>query len=304
VRRRVDVLGDQVADLYEAASSVTPAAGGKDEVRILHVSDIHSNPLGLEVTRRLAEHLDVDAVLDTGDLTSFGLPIEGRLGELIADVPVPYYFVAGNHDSAPNRAALAGVANLRPLEGTVADVRGVRILGIADPTFTADNQQSSEAAAAEKRAAAPAVAGALAVHDPLLGEAAWGRVPLVVAGHVHRPSALHRSGTLVLTVGSTGSTGLGSFTVDTGRPYEAQILRFTAGRLISVDRVALRGVGGAFRVERQLITSPAELAEVPHAPVSPGSPGNPADTVLDPPVDAGEAPHDAPEPPDSRPSGR
>lgn len=272
VRRRVEVLGDQVAELYAVASGAGAAvsAGGEDEVRILHVSDIHSNPLGLEVTRELAERFRVAAVLDTGDLTSFGLPVETRLGELVAQIPVPYLFVPGNHDSFANRRTIGQVDNVKLLDDEVVDVGGVRILGIADPAFTASNELDSDEAAALKRSRAPQVRAAVeaklpdivAVHDPILAEGALGRVPVVVAGHIHERTATRRSGTLVLTVGSTGSTGLGSFTVETDRSYEAQVLRFVGGRLVAVDRVELRGVGGGFRVERELVPPDGVRPEV------------------------------------------
>jgi len=269
VRRSVEVLGDQVAELYAVASSSQTAVLPEDEVRILHVSDIHSNPIGLEVTRQLAEGFGVHAVLDTGDLTSFGLPIEGRLGELIKTIPVPYVFVPGNHDSPANREALAEVANVRLLDDTTIDIGGVRVLGIADPVFTATNEIDTDDAARVKRSLAPTVAALvekespdlLAVHDPVLGEGAYGRVPVIAAGHIHERMAVRRAGTLLLTVGSTGSTGLGSFLVETDRSYEAEVLRFVDRRLVSVDRVILRGVGGGFRVERQLV-APGDGSEV------------------------------------------
>src|SRR5439155_11028016 len=176
VRKRVQVLGDQVAELYSVASSQTGGPLGGDETRILHISDIHSNPLGLEVARRLAEHFKVAAILDTGDLTSYGLPVEGRIGDLVGTMSVPYLLVPGNHDSAENRRALAGVHNVQLLDGTVAEVEGIRILGVGDPTFTATNQVSTDEAAVIKRAKAPDVAArvdavhpdVLAVHDPVL----------------------------------------------------------------------------------------------------------------------------------------
>jgi predicted phosphodiesterase len=270
VRKRVQVLGDQVAELYSVASSQVGGPVAGDEVRILHISDIHSNPLGLEVTRRLAEHFKVAAILDTGDLTSFGLPVEGRLGDLVGAMQVPYLLVPGNHDSAGNRQALAAVPNVQLLDGTVGEVGGVRILGVADPAFTATNETSTDEAAAIKRAAAPGVAArvdalrpdVLAVHDALLGEASQGHVPLIVAGHSHKSSAARKNGTLVLTVGSTGATGLGSFTVDTSSPYEAELLHFVGRDLVAVDRIDLHGVGGAFRVERQVVPPPGEAPEL------------------------------------------
>ena len=193
VRKRVRVLGDQVAELYSVASTQVGGPVAGDEVRILHISDIHSNPLGLEVARRLAEQFKVQAILDTGDLTSFGLPVEGRLGELVATINVPYLLVPGNHDSPENRRALAGVPNIQLLDGTVAEVGGVRILGVGDPAFTATNETSTAEAAVLKEQEAPGVAArvqelrpdVLAVHDPLLGEASQGHVPLIVAGHTH-----------------------------------------------------------------------------------------------------------------------
>ena len=147
---------------------------------------------GLEVTRRLAEQFDVAAILDTGDLTSFGLPLEGRLGDMVATMKVPYLLVPGNHDSAENRRALAVVPNIQLLDGTVAEVGGVRILGVGDPAFTATNETSTAEAMAIKQERAPDVAArvvelrpdVLAVHDAVLGEASRGSRP----AHRLRPS--------------------------------------------------------------------------------------------------------------------
>ena len=259
IRGRVDILSQQVANLYRA-TVVGPETDG-DDVAILHVSDIHLNPVGVEVTRQLAVQFGVDAVLDTGDLTSFGFPLEARIGDLIADIPAPYYVTPGNHDSDTVRAALATVPNVTVLAGSVVDIGGVRVLGVADPTFTADDRIGTADAAAEKRLQAAAVGrltaarrpDVLAVHDPILAEEAAGRVPLVVAGHVHERSDEVRDGTRYLTVGSTGATGLGSFTVATQLDYEAQVLHFSDGRLVAVDYVSLGGIGGSFRIERTVV---------------------------------------------------
>ncbi len=273
VRQRMEVLGGQVAELYAAAGTGGVVSTTDDEVRILHVSDIHSNPLGLEVTKQLAERFRVDAVLDTGDVTSFGLPVEARLGELIGQIPTRYILVPGNHDSDENRASLDQVENVELLDGEVTDVRGVRILGIGDPTFTATNQTDSREAAALKRAKRPEVADAvfeaspdvLAVHDPSQAVGAYGKVPLVVAGHVHQRATTRQGQTLVLTVGSTGATGLGSFMVESDRSYEAEILRFVNRRLVSVDRIGFSGVGGGFKVERSLLPQIGDRPQVARA---------------------------------------
>ncbi len=261
VRDRVRVLSAQVADLYAASAGTEAGDEAGAEVRILHVSDVHSNPLGAQVARRLADSFRVQAVLDTGDLTSFGYAIEARIGDVIAGVKVPYVFVPGNHDSAENRAALARVPNVTVLTDGVTSVGGVRIMGVADPTFTATNEINAEEAAAARFREAPGVAAkvterrpdVLAVHDRRLAEESMGKVPLVVAGHVHRRTSASKDGTLTLTVGSTGSTGLGTFTVESGQSYEAEVLHFRDGKLDVVDYVTVRGISGEFSVERQVI---------------------------------------------------
>jgi hypothetical protein len=93
---------------------------------------------------------------------------------------------------------------------------------------------------------------------------------LILAGHTHKRSTTMRDGTRIMSIGSTGSTGLGSFTVETSRSYDAQVLRFIGGKLAAVDRVDLRGVGGAFRVERELIVPSEEplLAESHPTPLT------------------------------------
>jgi predicted phosphodiesterase len=260
VRSRIDVLGAQLGELY--ASSVDerlPSEAG--EVRILHVSDIHLNPVGLEIAGELAERFDAHAVLDTGDLTSFGLPFESRIGELIEDMPVPYYVVPGNHDSPRNRQGLERFDNVRVLDGEVATIRDLRILGVADPSFTATNEVDEEEVMADLEAQQPevrtlvrqAIPDVLAVHNRRQADLVLGEIPLVLAGHIHEHTVEDQEGTLVITAGSTGATGLGSFTVDTDLPYEASLLRFVDGELRIVDSISLRGTGGEFRLDRRIV---------------------------------------------------
>ena len=245
-------------------------------MRILHVSDIHSNPLAIEIVQRLAERFDVAAVLDTGDLTSFGYPIESQLGNLIAQIDRPYLFVPGNHDSDTNRTAVAQYPNVQLLDGEVVDIDGVDILGVADPTFTASNEVDDEEAAEIKNDFAPAVErlveredpDVLAVHDRRIGIDAFGAVPLVVSGHFHEQSESIEDGTRVITVGSTGATGIGSFTIDDDLAYEGEILHFARGELRLVDYFWLEGVSGNYRIERRVIPTASEPSEESDRPQS------------------------------------
>lgn len=258
---RVDVLADKIAKLY-SASITSDIAGSDGDVSILHISDVHLNPIGLSLARQMAESFKVDAVVDTGDTTSFGLPFEEPFSALFSDFSVPYYWVAGNHDSMPNRAAIAAAPGVTAIDRTVVDVKGVRILGFDDPVITTTRIVGKEERAATMKAAEPAMRrlteaerpDVVATHNPAMASAVAGHVPLVIAGHLHRSVLSAEKGTLVAVVGSTGATGLGSLTVEANRPYVAEVLRFRRGELVAVDTIELQGTMGDFTVRRTLIT--------------------------------------------------
>lgn len=274
VRDRVEVLSSRLAELYAASVGELPG-GASGETAILHVSDLHLNPLGAELVVRLARDLRVDAILDTGDVTTFGLGVEARFGALLAQAPVPYLLVPGNHDSMVNRLELGQIEGIRVLDGEVVTVGSVDILGIADPTFTASNEVSTQEANARKAALTGEVRrqvelgdpDLLAVHDPAQAAAATGLAPVVVAGHVHERREDVVDGTLILTVGSTGATGLGTFALETARPYEAQVLRFSGDELVAVDHLSVSGIDGGFTLERRLV-EPRVLTSERNAPPS------------------------------------
>lgn len=259
VASRYETLAGRLSRVMTLATK--PRLELDEATAVLHVSDVHSNPLGVEFVERLARAFDVDAIVDTGDLTSFGAPVEARVGRLLSALPVHMYFVPGNHDSPSNRKAIAALPGVTLLQGQRTSVAGVDVVGWADPTFTAGNDVSTEEGNAARAAAAGDVAAAvaatspdvLAVHDVRLASQAFGDVPLVLAGHTHERGVEERDGTLVLTVGSAGATGLGAFAVEADVPYEAQVVYFEDGRAVAVDYVSSSGLGDEFQVEHRLL---------------------------------------------------
>ncbi len=253
-------LAGRISELMSLTSldRTTEALG---EETILHVSDIHSNPLGLEIVKRLARTFEVDAVVDTGDLTSFGEPLETHVVSLLDNLNTPYYFVPGNHDSPANRVEIDTRSEAILLDQDTVNVGGVEILGWADPTFTADNDLTTEEgndlrlAEAEEVAEETVALGpdVLAVHDVRLAEQAIGEVPLVLSGHQHERSLELRDGTLILSVGSAGATGLGSFLIETDLPYEAEVVHFRDGLPYAIDYVSFFGLGEEFEIDRDII---------------------------------------------------
>jgi predicted phosphodiesterase len=276
-----DQLGEVVAGAARVYSSIpTNPVGAPDEIRVLHISDIHLSPLGMEFAQRLATGFDVDFVLDTGDITSFGLPPEALILGAIPDFKRPYVFVRGNHDSIALQEAVAKIPGAIVLDGSVRDINGITVYGRGDPVFTPDRRSllDSEQFATAERAAGALIADDLsrlerppdivAVHDDRMAEAVAGTVPLVVSGHFHQQSARVEGGTLFLRVGSTGGAGATVFTQTGGVPLSAEILHFRPGSppvLIAYDLIFQSPETGSLTLERHLVSPAAKPVSSPSA---------------------------------------
>lgn len=258
VESRLEALSDRVVGLY---TSLDGSAGPTtSDTVILHVSDLHSNPVGIELVEVAAERFGADAIIDTGDLTSFGADLEQAVADRMGRIPTPYFVVPGNHDAVSIRRSLVA-AGIGVLDPGVVEIAGIRVLGVGDPTFTADNQVSREVFQERLEAAAQDTnrlvrqhrPDVVAVHNPAQLEAALGSFDVGLAGHRHEPGLEYVEGSVVVEAGSAGATGFEALMSEEDLPYEMQLLQFNDGRLVAVDRVAFEGTGGAFRLERILI---------------------------------------------------
>ena len=158
-----------VTTLYAASEHLPVLPPADDVIRVLHVSDIHLNPLGFDLTQRLVQQFKVDAVVDTGDITTWGTEVESGLLSRIGSIRAPYVFVRGNHDSKLTQQVVAQNKNAIVLDGDVRVVKGVVIAGIGDPKFTPDtaapitSPPDAGAAAASSSAASAAAPSPSAV---------------------------------------------------------------------------------------------------------------------------------------------
>ena len=193
----------------------------------------------------------------------------------VARIDVPYYVVPGNHDHPRIRRALAD-AGVEVLDPGVARVGGIRILGVGDPTFTADNRLPRHLSDAQVERAGGDLArrvialkpDVVAVHSTRQMQAALGDFAVGLAGHTHRFDLRYEQGSVVLETGSAGATGVGALTESADLPYEMQLLQFEDGRLVAVDRLSFEGTEGAFRLER-LLVDPARVAAYPDPDATP-----------------------------------
>jgi predicted phosphodiesterase len=286
--RRIEVFRDELGRLVrgtvEAYGAVTAGTGpSEDAIVVLHISDIHSSPLGMDFAQQLADTFGADLVVDTGDLTSFGSRLERAVLDRIPQFGVPYLFVRGNHDSTAIGVQVEALPNAETLESETATAAGLSLFGAAHPLFTPGRRLSDEEIAETVAAARDDLAdrvGALdpppdvvLVHDPRMAVGLAGRVPLVLSGHFHRFDADVREGTFFLQTATAGAGGLDTFIDVEPIPLAAEVVYLDGSppRLVAVDRVALEPETRQLLVERQLAeTIRQEVGEPAPAPSSPG----------------------------------
>jgi predicted MPP superfamily phosphohydrolase len=295
-----------VTTLYAVADQLPALPRGEDDTTtVLHVSDMHLNPLGFDLAEQLVAQFGVDVVVDCGDITTWGTDVESSTLSRIGELGVPYVFVRGNHDSRATQAAVAAQPGAVVLDGDVVEVAGLTFAGIGDPVFTPDGEGGTgdeadrELVARATEELAALVTGYDAddgstgrgvdvamLHDPSRLDPLFGEVPLVLAGHYHRRiTRLDDSGSRVMVQGSTGGAGLtarGLERLEEGEPLPmtATLLHFAstgerAGHLVAYDEVTVGGLGlTSVTVERTTVPA-SELAVVDEArPTEPRSPSS------------------------------
>jgi predicted phosphodiesterase len=285
------VLGGAVRVYTSLEASPVP---GSEEIRVLHISDVHLSPLGMTFAVQVARAFDVDFVVDTGDITSVGTPAENVILSAIPDLGRPYLYVRGNHDSVSLQEAVARIPGAIVLDGQAKRVKGLTVYGLGDPIFTpnkltlrTDDQLAEIVRAAGSRVLRDVQAMAtppdiVAVHDDRMAEAVTGYVPLVISGHFHQQSARVVDGTLFLRDGSTGGAGANVFTQQGGVPLEAEILYFerTAPfHLVAYDLIQQSPEAGSLTVKRHQVEQ--QFGALVPTPPSPSV--SPSETSIPPP---------------------
>lgn len=273
VSGQVETLTKNLSGLSDRLSSLSAVARPPADLRLLHVSDLHNNPVGLQFVSEAVKSFKVDAVIDTGDLTDFGTPLEGELFGEIAELGVPYFFTPGNHDTPDLVGLLRRYRNITVLDGQTVTFRGLTILGAADPASTrtsarvasAGEFQAVDRALLGKVEAATEPPDVVAVHNLKMAESLVGRVGVILHGHDHRLVITSEQGTAMIDAGSTGASGVRGLQVKGGEdPYSMALLYFsrTSGgyRLQAVDTLEVRGKDAGFTLNRILVGTEEKTA--------------------------------------------
>ncbi len=275
LQRQIEKLVRDLNGYYRAPQSFAAGGALPDTVRVLHVSDIHLDPVGLTLTREIADEFDVAFIIDTGDINHYGSDVEAHVAASEVPTGWPYVFIPGNHDSPAISAALDALPHVTVLDETSTVEAGIGIFGVADPASRATGfEPDPEAMRAESRAIAarlqlrirsgedtPTV---VAMHNPGMAEPFAGVVPLVLVGHTHTPDLSQRDGTWFLDNGTTGGIHFSDLRPDPHIPHTASVLYFTADmprQLVAIDQIEVYGITGQSSLRRTVIDS-GLLAEV------------------------------------------
>lgn len=282
----------QVSALYIAADSLPVGLDQENLITVLHVSDIHDNPQAYDVIEQLHTQFAIDVVIDTGDIVSWGTPLENELLHSIGTLEVPYVYVSGNHDGAAAAATIEAQPNATVVDNEVVEVAGLRIAGIGDPRFAADDdsdaggwREGDEAVIASAFQLGDTIAAyddehpeepvdIALFHDPTKPEGLLGRTPLVLSGHMHTSKVeldLDDSGTDWLTVGSTGgalASGGVAPVMQGGDPLDltARMLYFDEDtrRLVAYDDIVMGGLGlVSVSIQRSQMADEVTELEIP-----------------------------------------
>ena len=268
LRRQIEKTAKDLATYYRAPQSFQTGGGMRGTLRVLHVSDIHLDPVGLRLARDLAREFDVAFVIDTGDINLYGSRVEASV--VASGIPsgLPRVFVPGNHESPAVVRALEALPNVQVLDERATVVSGVRIYGIPDPGASTGAFEAGSAAQLreagrlaarrlrERLASGEPTPTVIAVHNPLVELELGGIAPLVLSGHTHTPKLRESDGTWFLNSGSTGGVHFTELRSDPHIPHSASVLYFTAElprRLIAIDRIEVLGTELSSSVTRQVV---------------------------------------------------
>lgn len=262
---QIEAVARNLSGLSDQLESLAPTTPAPRDLRLLHVSDLHNNPLGVKFITEAVRTFGVDAVVDTGDLTDWGTPLEAGFVRDLAALHVPYFFVPGNHDSPQLLKTLRRQPRLRVLDGRPVKFRGLTLWGVADPSSgrndpevaPPDELRALGRTLAEEVEAWPAPPDLIAVHNPILAESLAGRAPVILHGHDHRLKVREVDGSVLIDAGSTGAAGVRGLSEQGETPYSMALLYFSKTpegyRLRALDTLEVRGRSGGFALNRILV---------------------------------------------------
>jgi len=266
IENQTHLFVGNIRQLFSSVSSLSILSDPEQEdgiVKVLLISDLQSNPVGVEFIKALARNFRVNLVVDAGDLTDFGSPLETHLAEGLGEINLPYVFSPGNHDSMDTVEFIRGMKNSVILDGQVVSVSGLNILGNADPLsagmeVSADRSQWNKLLdqQAQELLDKPIDQGVdlVVVHNPRVAKQLAAVYPLIVTGHTHQQSIEFVDDAVILNPGSSGAAGARGLYTDQVVPYSAIILYICPGQgPTAADTIKYDPLSDRFYIERKML---------------------------------------------------
>lgn len=235
---------------------------------VLHVSDIHNHPVAYDFARQVIQSFPIDLVIDTGDLTDLGSPLEAEIVRQIEQLGVTYVFISGNHDTPDVIRRLEQTENVILIDAELKHILGLSIAGIDDPL--ADSYSSRTAPTEELIKLAQDIndkyrdeqpPDIFCVHNHRIASLLEpGIFPIVLYGHNHIQSFDQVDDTVYINAGTTGAAGIRGLQSKEPVPFSLSILYFSNDlekntyRLTAVDSIQVQGLEASFSLERTFIS--------------------------------------------------
>lgn len=271
IQNQTEALVENIEALFAQSKNIpvlsNPEVEGSIQ-KILLVSDLHSNPVGINLIRSLSQDFAIDFIIDAGDLTDFGSSMETQMAQEIGNLNVPYFFCPGNHDTPTIISFINKLKNGTVMQGETVTINKITLLGIPDPLSVSpevdvkDRNVSKELLISQAKAAHTALDNEgqpdiLVIHNPWAAEKLAGYQGVIVSGHTHQQSfQLLAEKTILLNPGSTGAAGLRGLYSEKGTPYSAIILHYHPEKgPVAADFIQYEPISARFSLERRLINS-------------------------------------------------
>lgn len=269
---KVDQLGEQLKltannlyELFEKVDLVRPIGEFADTIKILHVSDIHNNPAAYDFIQQVSESFQVDLIIDSGDISDFGSPLETLLLERLNEFTLPYLFVAGNHDSPEIISAMELIENVIVINNEILNVKGFNIMGLHDPASVStilvppnedivmEYIQKAELILKET----DIIPDIFVVHHPHIAMAFSNKIPVILHGHRHRVNIITEEESVIIDAGTTGAAGIRGLQSKTEIAYSLVLLHFIRNEnkkniLRAADVIKIYDLEGGFVIQRTI----------------------------------------------------
>ncbi len=268
---QLKIISDNLLILFESLRYLGGGGSIVDgEIKILHISDIHNNPIGISLAKQLASSFAVDLIIDTGDLTDYGTPLEADLVAGIEELGLPWIFVPGNHDSPSVIETFQGMDNVYVLTEDVLyfEDLGMAVAGVADPAaesmaMTIPSREEYLNAARrlrEKINQSQHKPSLIAAHHPYILEEFTDLYVLLLHGHSHRVNFRTLDNALAVDAGSAGGAGIRGLMTPGELPYSMVLLhcnrRGDEWFATAADVITVSQLDAGFVLERHLLRQP------------------------------------------------